>query len=173
VAIQEPGVFVHDKNQFRLATTAILRILTICECVKEPRTVTSLGLQQMTFPSANRGKRTSESRRLMCIQSEDQATTPRHSIHHNISIEGHAPTNITKIHRHVWSRESSLQPQGALLFAKPPTICPTLTYATQFTAKQLNRQAAKAGKDETNEKAKLKKVQLHTPWHYTRKTDPI
>jgi len=28
----------------------------------------------------------------------------------------------------------------------------------QFTAKQLNRQAAKAGKDETAEKAKLKKV---------------
>jgi len=28
----------------------------------------------------------------------------------------------------------------------------------QFTAKQLNRQAAKAGKDETAEKNKLKKV---------------
>ena len=30
----------------------------------------------------------------------------------------------------------------------------------QFTAKQLNRQAAKAGKDETAEKNKLKKVRL-------------
>lgn len=29
----------------------------------------------------------------------------------------------------------------------------------QFTAKQLNRQAAKAGKDEQTEKAKLKKVE--------------
>jgi charged multivesicular body protein 1 len=32
--------------------------------------------------------------------------------------------------------------------------------STQFTAKQLNRQAAKAGKDETAEKNKLKKVSL-------------
>lgn len=31
-------------------------------------------------------------------------------------------------------------------------------YHLQFTAKQLNRQAAKAGKDELTEKAKLKKV---------------
>lgn len=31
---------------------------------------------------------------------------------------------------------------------------------SQFTAKQLNRQAAKAGKDETTEKAKLKSVGL-------------
>ena len=31
-------------------------------------------------------------------------------------------------------------------------------FCTQFTAKQLNRQAAKAGKDETAEKNKLKKV---------------
>lgn len=30
----------------------------------------------------------------------------------------------------------------------------------QFTAKQLNRQAAKAGKDETAEKNKLKKVRV-------------
>lgn len=35
---------------------------------------------------------------------------------------------------------------------------------TQFTAKQLNRQAAKAGKDEVTEKNKLKKVRcLHYP----------
>ena len=33
-----------------------------------------------------------------------------------------------------------------------------LTCSTQFTAKQLNRQAAKANKDEQTEKAKLKKV---------------
>jgi len=30
----------------------------------------------------------------------------------------------------------------------------------QFTAKQLNRQSAKAGKDEQTEKAKLKKVRI-------------
>ena len=30
----------------------------------------------------------------------------------------------------------------------------------QFTAKQLNRQAAKAGKDEQTERAKLKKVRI-------------
>jgi charged multivesicular body protein 1 len=34
---------------------------------------------------------------------------------------------------------------------------PRLT-TSQFTTKQLNRQAAKAGKDETAEKAKLEKV---------------
>jgi charged multivesicular body protein 1 len=32
----------------------------------------------------------------------------------------------------------------------------------KFTAKQLNRQAAKAGKDEQAERAKLKKVRLHS-----------
>jgi charged multivesicular body protein 1 len=35
------------------------------------------------------------------------------------------------------------------------------TNVPQFTAKQLNRQAAKAGKDETSEKSKLEKVCLH------------
>ena len=39
-----------------------------------------------------------------------------------------------------------------------------LTCHTQFTAKQLNRQAAKAGKDEITEKNKLKKVRCpHYP----------
>jgi hypothetical protein len=33
-------------------------------------------------------------------------------------------------------------------------------FSPQFTAKQLNRQAAKATKDETTEKNKLKKVRL-------------
>jgi len=41
----------------------------------------------------------------------------------------------------------------------PPTPTPHLSLTNaQFTAKQLNRQAAKAGKDETAEKNKLKKV---------------
>ena len=35
------------------------------------------------------------------------------------------------------------------------------TGSIQFTAKQLNRQAARAGKDETAEKNKLKKVRPH------------
>lgn len=40
-----------------------------------------------------------------------------------------------------------------------PAMYPALTSPdAQFTAKQLNRQAAKAGKDEQSEKAKLKKV---------------
>ena len=34
---------------------------------------------------------------------------------------------------------------------------------SQFTAKQLNRQAAKAGKDEVTEKNKLKKVRFPPP----------
>jgi len=38
-------------------------------------------------------------------------------------------------------------------------IVRSLTILRQFTAKQLNRQAAKAGKDETTEKGKLKKVE--------------
>lgn len=36
-------------------------------------------------------------------------------------------------------------------------------FQIQFTAKQLNRQAAKAGKDETAEKNKLKKVRINPP----------
>ena len=49
-----------------------------------------------------------------------------------------------------------------------PLASPISTRSTdntlQFTAKQLNRQAAKAGKDETAEKAKLKKVPtIHSP----------
>lgn len=40
---------------------------------------------------------------------------------------------------------------------------PMLTYTPQFTAKQLNRQAAKAGKDEQAERAKLKKVRNPQP----------
>jgi hypothetical protein len=37
-----------------------------------------------------------------------------------------------------------------------------LTLTSQFTAKQLNRQSVKAGKDEQTEKAKLKKVGGYT-----------
>jgi len=48
----------------------------------------------------------------------------------------------------------------------------------QFTAKQLNRQAAKASKEEQTEKAKLKKVSqrqpsgsaIHIPPHAKRRT---
>ena len=40
---------------------------------------------------------------------------------------------------------------------------PLSSLATQFTAKQLNRQAAKASKDETAEKNKLKKVRPQPP----------
>ncbi|MCJ1432743.1 Vacuolar-sorting protein SNF7 [Xylographa pallens] len=39
----------------------------------------------------------------------------------------------------------------------------------KFTAKQLNRQAAKAGKDETAEKNKLKKVLFHIVWSFAAK----
>lgn len=45
-----------------------------------------------------------------------------------------------------------------VLHILPVTKPPQLTTSTQFTAKQLNRQAAKAGKDEQTEKAKLKKA---------------
>ena len=45
------------------------------------------------------------------------------------------------------------------------------TITDQFTAKQLNRQAAKAGKDETAEKSKLKKV-LHEP-HPSSSNEPL
>jgi hypothetical protein len=60
------------------------------------------------------------------------------------------------IWRHVSPRERPVQAQSA-----QPRQAPYLGLQAdkyQFTAKQLNRQAAKAGKDETTEKAKLKKV---------------
>jgi len=53
-----------------------------------------------------------------------------------------------------------------LLTAFQSRYAPTNSRA-QFTAKQLNRQAAKAGKDEQTEKAKLKKVFL--PYTHTHR----
>jgi len=41
----------------------------------------------------------------------------------------------------------------------------------QFTAKQLNRQAAKAGKDELTEKEKLKKVLYHLLYYKAPEAD--
>jgi hypothetical protein len=60
---------------------------------------------------------------------------------------------------HVGPRESTLQPQG-----ESPLKAQVHTKADlkQFTAKQLNRQAAKAGKDEQAERAKLKKVRSNS-----------
>lgn len=61
--------------------------------------------------------------------------------------------------KHVGPRESPLQSQSG-------SFSPILDHGaiiercSQFTAKQLNRQSAKAGKDEQAEKAKLKKVSL-------------
>jgi hypothetical protein len=82
---------------------------------------------------------------------------------------------------HVRPRESSLQLEGqfwrlswllcqsaasqphATAHQVPPTHTLMLTDPPQFTAKQLNRQAAKAGKDEKTEKDKLKKVSCLQP----------
>lgn len=58
--------------------------------------------------------------------------------------------------KHVRTRESPFQPQGIVR-----SHFHRIYHADRllkFTAKQLNRQAAKAGKDEQTEKAKLKKV---------------
>lgn len=61
------------------------------------------------------------------------------------------------INRHVRPREGALQLEG--MSGLSQYLSGTTLTTEQFTAKQLNRQAAKAGKDETTEKAKLKKVQ--------------
>ena len=57
--------------------------------------------------------------------------------------------------RYVWPRKGPVQSQGR---QRQYRTSPLLTSNMQFTAKQLNRQSAKAGKDETTEKNKLKKV---------------
>jgi hypothetical protein len=70
-------------------------------------------------------------------------------------------SRLIRIH-HVRPRKGSLQPEGTHLLTTPPHppshLSPTNTLLLQFTAKQLNRQSAKAGKDENAEKAKLKKA---------------
>jgi hypothetical protein len=62
----------------------------------------------------------------------------------------------THISQHVWSRECSLQPEGVLV----PPCRPRAINIRQFTAKSLNRQALKAGKEEQAEKTKLEKVDM-------------
>ena len=57
---------------------------------------------------------------------------------------------------YVWAREGSVQSQSMVDVS---TCVRTVADCfCQFTAKQLNRQANKAGKDEQTEKGKLKKV---------------
>jgi hypothetical protein len=65
-----------------------------------------------------------------------------------------APQLTPHIFQHVGSRECPLQPKGVLV----PPRRPQTADIQQFTAKSLNRQALKAGKEEQAEKTKLEKV---------------
>lgn len=60
--------------------------------------------------------------------------------------------------QHVRTRGRSVQPQGVAARPSRPRCCLLTHLLTQFTAKSLNRQALKAGKDEQVEKAKVEKV---------------
>ena len=75
-------------------------------------------------------------------------------ISQHLSFQLHGKTVI----QNGWPREGSIQPQGRMRSCLYQFRSEAADSIVQFTAKQLNRQAAKANKDEQTEKAKLKKV---------------
>jgi hypothetical protein len=113
--------------------------------------------------------RTPHSLSLSCACCLRPSSLPHTTVYTNTQIS----QPITQTTHHVRSRKSPLQLKGISTpspslpirqkrSANHPKLTPTpfvaCPHPKKFTAKQLNRQSAKAGKDETTEKAKLKKA---------------